>query len=140
MPSVSNACRRIARLRAAAGPNVRIVGMTYYLPALAEWLSGTPGQAIAWLSEKLAVGYNDTLEQVYSASGARVANVFGAFDSSNFGDQVTVPGIGRVPRNVALICQWTWACSAPPRGPNQHANSGGYGTIARTFLGAADLG
>jgi lysophospholipase L1-like esterase len=137
---VSNLTTIVARLRAAAGPNVRIVGMTYYLPALAEWLSGTPGQAIAWLSEKLAVGYNDTLEQVYAASGARVANVFSAFDSSNFGDQMTVPGIGKVPRNVALICQWTWGCSTPPRGPNQHANSAGYGVIARTFLGAADLG
>jgi lysophospholipase L1-like esterase len=137
---VSNLTTIMVRLRAAAGPYVRIVGMTYYLPALAEWLSGTSGQAIAWLSEKLAVGYNDVLEQVYTSSGARVANVFDAFDTSNFGDQVTVPGIGKVPRNVALICQWTWACAVPPRGPNQHANNAGYGVIARTFLGAADLG
>jgi lysophospholipase L1-like esterase len=137
---VSNLTTIMARLQAAAGPDVRIVGMTYYLPALAEWLNGTPGQAIAWLSEKLAVSYNTVLTQVYSTFGARVANVFGAFDTSNFGDQVTVPGIGKVPRNVALICQWTWQCTAPPRGPNQHANNTGYGVIARTFLGAADLG
>jgi lysophospholipase L1-like esterase len=137
---VSNLTTIMARLRAAAGPDVRIVGMTYYLPALAQWLSGTPGQAVAWLTEKLAVGYNDVLKQVYTTSGARVANVFGAFDSSNFGDQVTVPGIGKVPRNVAMICQWTWECAAPPRGPNQHANNTGYGVIARTFLSAADLG
>jgi len=135
----SNLTTIMARLRAAAGPHVRIVGMTYYLPALAEWLSGTPGQAIAWLSEKLAVGYNDMLEQVYTASSARVANVFGAFDSSNFGDQVTVPGLGKVPRNVALICQWTWQCAAPPRGPNQHANRAGYGVIAGAFLRASGL-
>jgi lysophospholipase L1-like esterase len=137
---VANLTTIMARLQAAAGPNVRIVGMTYYLPALAEWLNGTPGQAIARLSEKLAVGYNDVLQQVYTTFGARIANVFDAFDTSNFGDQVTVPGIGKVPRNVALICQWTWQCTAPPRGPNQHANNTGYGVIARTFLGAADLG
>ena len=48
--------------------------------------------------------------------------------------------MGVVPRNVALICQWTWACAMPPHGPNQHANEAGYGVIARTFLGAAGLG
>ena len=85
----------MTRLRAAAGPGVRIVGMNYYLPALAEWLDGTPGQAIARVSERLAAGYNDVLEQVYTESGARVADVSGAFDTANFGDQVTVPGSAR---------------------------------------------
>jgi len=123
----------------AADPGVRIVGMSYYLPALAEWRDGTTGQAIARLSERLAAVYNNLLERVYTESGARVADVFGAFDTSNFGDRVTVPGMGQVPRNVALICQWTWQCAAPPRGPNQHANETGYGVIARTFLDAAGL-
>jgi lysophospholipase L1-like esterase len=128
----------MTRLRAAA-PGVRVVGMTYYLPALAEWLSGTAGQVIARLSEKLAAGYSELLTRAYAESGARVADVFSAFDTSNFGDQVTVPQIGTVPRNVALICQWTWACTAPPRGPNQHANQAGYTTIAQTFQRAAGL-
>jgi lysophospholipase L1-like esterase len=136
--AVANLTTIMARLR-AAGPDVRIVGMTYYLPALAEWRDGTPGQAIAWLSEKLAAGYNNLLEHVYTESGAMVANVFDAFDTSNFGGHTAVPGMGQVPRNVALICQWTWACAAPPRGPNQHANEAGYGVIARTFLRAAGL-
>ena len=86
-------------------PGVRIVGMTYYLPALADWLDGAPGQAIARVSERLAAGYNGVLEQVYTESGARVADVSGAFDTANFGDRVTAPGIGQVPRNVALVCQ-----------------------------------
>jgi lysophospholipase L1-like esterase len=137
--AAANLATIMTRLRAAAGPGVSMVGMNYYLPALAEWLNGTPGQAIAWLSERLAVGYNDVLKQVYTSSGARVADVFGAFDTSNFGDQVTLPGIGKVPRNVALICRWTWACATPPRGPNQHANQNGYAVIARTFLLAAGL-
>jgi lysophospholipase L1-like esterase len=129
----------VTRLRAAAGPGVRIAGMSYYLPALAEWLDGTTGQAIAWLSERLAAGYNDLLARAYTTSGARVANVFGAFDTPNFGDPVTVPGLGRLPRNVALVCQWTWACATPPRGPNQHANQTGYGVIAGALLHAAGL-
>jgi lysophospholipase L1-like esterase len=135
---LANLATIMARLRAAA-PGVRVVGMTYYLPALAQWLNGTPGQVIARLSEKLAAEYSKLLARAYAESGARVADVFSAFDTSNFGDQVTVPGIGTVPRNVALICQWTWACAAPPRGPNQHANQAGYKIIAQTFQRAAGL-
>jgi lysophospholipase L1-like esterase len=137
--AVSNLDTILARLRAAAGPGVRIVGMSYYLPALAEWRNGLPGQAIAWVSERLAVVYNDVLDRAYASSGVRIANVFGAFETSDFGNRAAVPGIGTVPRNVALICQWTWECASPPRGPNQHANQAGYGVIARAFLSAAGL-
>jgi len=122
-------------LKAAAGPGVRIVGMTYYLPALAEWRSGLPGQVVAWTAEKLAATYNRLLTRVYAKSGVRVANVFGAFDTSDF----TRPAGTNVPRNVARLCQWTWQCAAPPRGPNQHANQAGYQVIARAFLQASGL-
>ena len=123
------------RLKAAAGPSVRIVGMNYYLPALAEWRSGLPGHVVAWTAEKLAAVYNNLLGRVYVKSGVRVANVFGAFDTADF----TRPAGTNVPRNVALVCQWTWQCAAPPRGPNQHANQAGYRVIARTFLQASGL-
>jgi lysophospholipase L1-like esterase len=121
----------------AAEPGVRIVGMNYYLPALAEWRDGLPGHVVAWAAEKLAATYNQMLDRVYTNAGARVANVFGAFETANFAGQA---GAANVPRNVARLCQWTWACAAPPRGPNQHANQAGYQVIARTFLQAADLG
>ena len=138
--AASNLNTILARLRAAAGPGVRIVGMSYYLPALAEWLNGTLGQVVARVSERLAAEYNDLLDRAYTSSGVRVANVFGAFETSDFGNQVAVPGVGTVPRNVARICQWTWACASPPRGPNQHANQAGYSVIAQAFLSAARLG
>jgi lysophospholipase L1-like esterase len=130
----------LASLRAAAGPGVRIAGMNYYLPALAEWRSGLLGRATAELSEKFAVAYDDLLKRAYGQAGITVANVFGAFETTNFGDPVTVPGIGSVPRNVARICQWTWECAPPPRGPNQHANAAGYRVIADAILAATKLG
>jgi lysophospholipase L1-like esterase len=117
----------------AAGPGVRVVGMNYYLPALAEWRNGLPGHLVAWAAERLAATYNNMLDRVYTNYGARVANVFGAFDTADFAEQ------GTTPRNVALLCQWTWACAAPPRGPNQHANQAGYQVIARAFLQASGL-
>jgi lysophospholipase L1-like esterase len=138
--AASNLDTILARVRAAAGPDVRIVGMSYYLPSLAQWRTGFVGQAVAWVSERLAVGYNDLLDNAYAKSDVQVANVFGTFQTSDFGNSETVPGVGTVPRNVALICQWTWECASPPRGPNQHANQAGYGVIARAFLSAAGLG
>ena len=138
--AASNLEEILARLRAAAGPDVRMVGMSYYLPALAEWRDGFTGQAVAWVSERLAVLYNDMLGRAYASSGVPVANVFGAFETSDFSGDSAVPGVGTVPRNVALICRWTWECAGPPRGPNQHANQAGYAVIARAFLSAAGLG
>jgi lysophospholipase L1-like esterase len=119
-----------------AAPGVRMVGMNYYLPALAEWRNGLPGHLVAWAAERLAATYNQLLDRVYTQSGARVADVFGAFETADFSRS----GTSSVPRNVALLCQWTWQCAAPPRGPNQHANQVGYQVIARTFLQAAGLG
>ncbi len=134
--AVDNLDTILARLRAAAGPSVRMVGMSYYLPSLAQWRTGLPGHAVAWLSERLAADYNNLLDRAYAQSDIRVANVFGVFQTSDFGNNEAVTGVGTVPRNVALICQWTWECAAPPRGPNQHANQAGYGVIARAFLSA----
>lgn len=136
---VANLTEIMTDLRAAGGSNVRIIGMTYYVPELAEWLSGPPdGPASAAASEELAVTFNGLLSNVYQESGARIADVFSAFQSADFTDQVTLPDIGTVPRNVALICAWTWECAPPPRGPDEHANTIGYGIIALTFL-RADL-
>jgi lysophospholipase L1-like esterase len=124
----------VDRLKAAAAPGVRIVGMNYYLPALAEWRSGLTGHAVAWTAEKLAATFNALIDRVYTKAGMKVADVFGAFQTSDFGSHGAA-----LPRNVTLLCQWTWECAAAPRGPNQHANQAGYRVIAAEFLRAADL-
>jgi lysophospholipase L1-like esterase len=121
-------------LRSAAGPGVRIVAMSYYVPELAGWLDGMTGKEIAVLTERLVAGYNRLLDPLYERYGAQVANVFGAFHSSDFTDKVRLGGFGLLPRNVATICEWTWSCARSPRGPNEHANDTGYGVIALAFL------
>jgi lysophospholipase L1-like esterase len=131
--TTANLTKIMTSLRPAAG-RARIIGMNYYLPELAEWRKGFLGEAVARVAELAAVGYNDLLTRVYQDFGARIANVFGAFHTTDFANDVTVRGFGRLPRNVAAICQWTWQCAAPPRGPNQHANQAGYAVIARAFL------
>lgn len=135
--AAANLSAILASVRAAAGSGVRIVGMSYYLPALAEWRNGELGQVIARLGAQLAVVYNDLLDRTYTKAGDAVADVFGAFDTTNFGNPTPVQGIGTLPRNVALICTWTWECAPSPRGPNQHANSAGYQVIANAILKVA---
>jgi lysophospholipase L1-like esterase len=132
--TVANLTKIMSTIRAAAGHQVRIIGMNYYVPALAEWRNGFVGQELARLSERLVVLYNRLLASVYQKFGARVADVFGAFHSGDFTDQVRVPGIGTLPRNVAAVCLWTWECAPAPRGPNEHARAIGYGVIALAFL------
>ena len=126
----------MAGLRSAAGRHVPIIAMSYYVPELAGWLDGKTGKEIAVLTERLVAGYNRLLAGIYRRYGARMANVFGAFHSSDFTDMVRLAGHGLLPRNVATVCAWTWACASWPRGPNEHANRVGYGVIAQAFLRA----
>ncbi len=128
----------LAGLRAAGGRQVTIIGMNYYVPELAGWFDGKGGKEIAVLTERLVNGYNRLLVGAFRHYHVRVANVFRAFHSGDFTDHVRLPGIGRVPRNVATICQLTWACAQAPRGPNEHANDTGYAIIALAFLLADD--
>ena len=121
----------LATLRSAAGPRVLIVGMTYYVPELGLWHRGKTGRQIAILTGAVAAGGNQMLVGRYRRFRARVANVFAAFRSSDFG---TKNGpTGSVPPNVATICSLTWMCARSPRGPNEHPNNAGYRVIASAF-------
>jgi len=112
-----------------------IIGMNYYDPELANWLTGTAaGKALAKDSIALAQAFASLLGQVYTHFGAKVADVLTAFHTTQFGAKVTLPEFGKVPKAVAYICTYTWECAAPPVGPNIHANVLGYGIIANTFL------
>jgi lysophospholipase L1-like esterase len=133
--ATANLATILSRLRRAS-PHTPVIAMNYYLPALATWRDGLPGRLLARASELVTRGYNALLGRVYAEHGVRVADVFGAFHTADFGGSVTVPGLGSLPSNVAAICRWTWECAAAPRGPNEHANRAGYAVIARAFLAA----
>lgn len=127
-----NLAGTLERLR-AADPHATIVGMTYYDPELADWLTGKTGQTFAADSITVAEVFNQDLTTVYESAKALVADVFTAFDTADITQIVNVPGIGKLPKDVATICRWTWECAKPPVGPNEHANKVGYGAIASTF-------
>lgn len=125
-----NLAAAVAVLRAAAGPDVPIVGMTTYNTLLSAWLEGPAGEACARQTAPLVALYNGALTTAYTSAGAAVADVAAAFASDDFTTLVEVPGLGSVPLNVARLCQWTWQCAPPPFGPDIHANAAGYRVIA----------
>ncbi|HUC56488.1 MAG TPA: SGNH/GDSL hydrolase family protein [Streptosporangiaceae bacterium] len=119
----------LSRIRSAAGPRVLIIGMTYYVPELALWRRGQGGKQLALLTEGLAAGVDQLLIKRYRQYGARVANVFTAFMSADFGRRKS----NSLPPNVRRVCALTWMCAPRPQGPNEHANDAGYRVIAGSF-------
>ncbi|MEV4616607.1 SGNH/GDSL hydrolase family protein [Kitasatospora sp. NPDC049258] len=118
----------LTRLRAAAGPDTRIIGMNLYDPYLAAWSTGDQGRATALLSVPLADLLNVTIAGVDAAHGVPTADVARAFGTDAFLPLVPLNGT-RVPSNVARILRWTNMA----RG-DVHANDAGYQVIADTFL------
>ena len=124
----------LGALREAAGPETPIVGATIYDPFLAYWLTGPEGQALAQLSVSAAiVPLNRMLTGIYGQAGMPVADVEGAFSTTDFTTLVPLPPFGEVPLNVARLCQWTWVCAPAPLGPDNHANALGYHAMAEAF-------
>lgn len=118
-------------LRAAAGPDVPIVAMNYYDPFLGFWGLVPGGKALARANQQSWVLFNEGIETAYRGAGASIANVAKTFQTDDF-TLVTVPGRGRIPLNVSVVCRWTWFCS-PRYAGDPHPTTTGYDRIARTF-------
>jgi lysophospholipase L1-like esterase len=119
----------ITALKAAAGPQVKFVGINHYNPFLASALNGPTGKAFADASVPVIDLLNSTLESVYAQNAIPVADVAARFHTSDT-TPVTLDGLGTVPENLAQVCALTWMCQSPPYGPNMHPNDQGYQTIA----------
>ncbi|MDA2811227.1 SGNH/GDSL hydrolase family protein [Nocardiopsis sp. RSe5-2] len=154
-----------SRLRAAAGPDVQIIGMTYYNPFLAAMLledSGSEsdgdgdgdggdgdggdggGDADSPADDELVdyatdvlLEMNDILRSSYSDADMQVADVEEAFESQNF--EESGDGDSDMPTNVQYICDYTWMCNTQD-GPDIHTNQAGAQHIARTFERLVEAG
>lgn len=114
-------------LRAAA-PNARLIVLDYYNPYLAAQAGGA-SRLTSINSTLLQFRLNTTIGEAARVSGARVARVASAFDSTDVWPR-EVAGLGRMPTNRARICTWTWMCSRA----DIHPNDAGYRVIARAVL------
>ncbi|MEZ0091266.1 SGNH/GDSL hydrolase family protein [Streptacidiphilus sp. EB129] len=114
----------------AGGPRVRYAGMNYYDPFLAVWLTGPAGQQLAQESTGLSTVLNGVIKASLRAGHFALADASTAYSTNDFKDQVTLPGLGPVPLNVARICEWTWECTPYH---DIHANPTGHAVLAEAF-------
>jgi lysophospholipase L1-like esterase len=129
-----------SRLRAAAGAGVPVVGLTDYDQFLAYWLDGAAGRRMARRSVQVVDELNSTMNAIYQKAGLRAADATGPFATNDLTHRVSLRGHGRVPLAVQRICNWTWACSSPPIGFNDHANATGYRVLGGVVLAALRSG
>jgi len=125
--------RELAALE-AAGPGVPIVGMNYYDPFLASWLTGAAGQAAATQSITSTDQLNTLLGQIYAAAGASTADPSSLFETDDTDPVGTYDG-ANVPQDVATVCQWTDACTSPG---SIQPDDQGYAELATAFEQAID--
>jgi hypothetical protein len=120
-------------LRAAAGPKVPLIGLTYpdvflgadvypALPATAARLALASESVLAFTSL-----INPTLAKAYAAARGAFVNVTAAAGATTpLTTTVTVAPYGTIPQAVARVCALTWYCQVG----NIHATTAGY-----TFIG-----
>jgi len=127
------------RIKRAAGAHVPVVGVSDYDQFLAFYLRGGKSRQAALDSVGFLGRLNATMGAIYRHAGVGVADASGRFATRSLHRFVSLAGHGRVPLAVARICEWTWACSRPPIGFNDHANTAGYHAIGLSILHAFDL-
>ena len=86
-------------------PSVPIIGMNYFDPFLGDWLAGGAAQTTAVQTVSALSTFNGVLSQIYSQFGVQVADVFGAFQTSDLTDMVSSQW-GTVPVAVNDACTW----------------------------------
>lgn len=129
LPKVErNLATLLSRLRRAAGPKVRIVGITYPDVILGQWVGEGANQDLAKLS---VVAFrsliNPALKKRYEAAGGRFVDVTRATGAYTPLEQtVDVPPYGTIPAAVADVCRLSYYCSDR----DIHATTAGYQIIA----------
>ena len=120
-------------LKAAAGPHVTFVGISFADPYLARAASGTSGRVHARASLWAISQLDQTLATIYQSQGIPMANVARVFHLHQTSPTNGASGT-RVLTNVATVCHLTWMCAAAPYGPNIHPNAAGYEAIADAII------
>ncbi len=135
LPVVQKNVKTLAsRLRAAVGPHVPLIGLTYPDVLLGLWVypSGHPDQALAKLSVTAFKDIvNPTLARAYASAHAGFLDI--TKEAGNFiplSQQTTLAPYGSVPVAVARTCTLTWYCQVG----NIHATTAGYTLIGRAIV------
>jgi len=123
-----------ARLRAAAGKSVPMIGLTYPDVDLADWLSGTSGLQLAEQSiMEFRESINPAWKVAYASSRVTFVDVTAAFGAYvPLTRLVPYSTYGEIPYAVDRICALTGMCTKL----NLHPTDAGYSLIARLIVHA----
>lgn len=116
-------------VRAAAGPDVPIVGLTYPDVVLGAYVTGSPAaQQLATLSvTAFKALINPALAKAYAAIGATFVDVTAATGAYGpLTDTTTLAPYGTIPVPVAKVCQLTFFCDRH----DIHPKTEGYALIS----------
>jgi lysophospholipase L1-like esterase len=123
-----------AGLRAAAGPKVPLIGLTYPDVFLGAYVYPAlpPTAARMALASTSVVAFksliNPTLTKAYAAARGAFVDVTAASGAyTPLTTTVAVAPYGTIPRAVARVCALTWYCAVG----NIHATSAGYALIGK---------
>jgi lysophospholipase L1-like esterase len=131
----TNLATFLTDVRAAVGPGVRVVGLTYPDVYLGAWVRGDHTEATDSVRLFRDV-LNPALRDRYVAAAATFVDVTaaaGGYDPLT--DTVADPTYGTVPRPVASVCALTFSCS---RG-DPHPTTEGHAAIAGEVLAVAGV-
>lgn len=123
-----NLAALLKRLRTAAGPKVRIVGITYPDVILGAWVGENPNQDLAKLSVAAFQSLmNPALKKGYEKVGGRFVDVTKATGAYTPLEQTTSTAeYGTIPVAVAEACRLSFYCNFR----DIHATTEGYRIIA----------
>jgi len=129
----TNLARLLTGLRAAAGPSVRIVGLTYPDVLLGNELSSDP--AVRNLANLSVLAFqsliNPALKTAYEAVHGTFVDVTAATGAYGpLSATTVVPHHGRIPVPVATICTLTYYC----RYRDIHPRTAGYSLISKLVV------
>jgi len=126
-----------AALRAAAGPRVPLVGLTYPDVILGGYVypSQPPTASRVSLAKLSVVAFkaliNPALSKAYEASGGSLVDVTAATGAyTSLSRTVAFRPYGTIPAPVARVCTLTWFCSQG----NIHAKTKGYTYIGKLVV------
>ena len=128
-------------LRAAAGPNVPILGLTYPDVILGSYVfpSNPPSAATVSLATVSVTAFktliNPALAAAYASANGSLVDVTRATGAYRpLSQTVHTATFGTIPDSVALVCTLTWFCT---RG-DIHARSAGYTLIGKLIVARFD--
>jgi lysophospholipase L1-like esterase len=134
----TNLAATLTRIRAAVGPGVLVIGLTYPDMFLGAWVSSSPdGHAIANGSVELFRDLlNTALRAEYTRVGAAFADITAATGGyGSLADMTSDPTYGTIPVPVARACELTYFCGLG----DVHPTVSGYRLIAEQVLDVARL-